>query len=164
MKSPTLFLSVISAVFTMVSCDMLFPLTDEVVEMAETDFFVSADGGQVEVSFTPLVAWSASCTAGYVYLEPSSGSASSEEVVMTIFVEENITQEQRIAVVQMNFGLTSVDVIVTQEAYTYPENPEDPEDPEDPGNSENPDDPDDSESQYDSDTEDVESGKDIDVK
>ena len=65
------------------------PIGPQETLVKTTQFNLPQEGGSVEVKFTPFTSWSISCDSDFITIDPTSGDASEEEVVVTVTVAPN---------------------------------------------------------------------------
>jgi len=84
-------------------------------KLDETDFTVSADGEEIEIEFTAVSDWEATWDADWITVDPEAGDEG-DEVVMTIEVDKNKSDEEREAEITLAFKSNNVVITITQEA------------------------------------------------
>ena len=99
------------------SCDALFgekePQSLEEMVIEETEFTVPAEGGEIEVTFTPNSSWTALCEERWVDWSPEDGEASERKVTIVVEVDEN-DGEEREADLVISFETNDVVIEITQ--------------------------------------------------
>ncbi len=140
------------------SNDILITITQQAkpapINVSQSFFNVPAAGGTVQFSFVGTTDWKLSHSGDFVKYSPSSGSASDNQVTVSVEVMPNESAEAREAVLTLTSEIDKLDVKILQEAKqpVIPDNP-DPDDPETPGSDE-----------MTGGTEDVNKGDDINIK
>ena len=117
-------LSLILIVPLLVCCTKPEPKVEIV---GDTIISISAEGEDVDVTFTSNHAWTATSSESWVSIEPASGAASDEPIKITITCDENIERASRSAKVTITADTASATVTVAQEGAisedTYVEKP-----------------------------------------
>lgn len=106
------------AIFSFAACESLGQGGKQEIRIDETEFSISPEGGEVEVKFVPVLAWTATCEADWLTLSPASGDASESEIIMTVKVGPNASS-QRIAAIVLSTESGDVNLSVTQEGFDY---------------------------------------------
>ncbi len=88
-----------------------------------TELTAFAEGGDLTFTVTSNKAWTASVEAAWVTLEPASGEASEETVIVKAAVAVNEAYEERTAVVTVTAEDAQKTVTITQAAAQQPEEP-----------------------------------------
>lgn len=90
MKIRTLFFAFAAIAASMfASCTALFPEGENAIRIDATEYSVPAEGGEVQIKFVPVLAWTAACEEEWLTFSPASGDASAEEVIMTLSADSN---------------------------------------------------------------------------
>lgn len=127
-------LILVAAMLLVPACDLLKPgAKQEAIDIdsvfEQTEYSIPAEGGELEVDFTPPADWSIECNKAWITIDPLSGSASEKTRTLTILVDENENDDERRALVHVLFGEEEVDITIRQSGRTGS-----PEDPDVPGN------------------------------
>ena len=78
-------------------------------------FNLTHEAGQVEVKFTPNSSWTAFSEDDFITFDPKEGTASAEEVVMTVFIAQN-DGDARTAKIVVSFETNDVEITINQDA------------------------------------------------
>lgn len=113
MKRIALF-AITIAMLIMTACPKVNPEGPGEMVLETTELTLPAEGGEVELKFTPLSSWTAQCEDSWVKYSPASGDASEEEVVLVIKAGRN-SGEARTSELLLSFETNDVVVTITQE-------------------------------------------------
>lgn len=125
MKIKALFLTLIAAVFSIVSCEELEGLAGlpsiELVGLESDVISFEADGGECQVALKANRKWTVNEDANWIEVDPKSGSASDEEQTVTIKVVKNENDDEdptagfdREAVIEFSVGAKAAYLTISQ--------------------------------------------------
>jgi hypothetical protein len=112
------------------SNDILITITQQAkpapINVSQSFFNVPAAGGTVQFSFVGTTDWQLSHSGDFVKYSPSSGSASDNQVTVSVEVMPNESAEAREAVLTLTSEIDKLDVKILQEAKqpVIPDNPD----------------------------------------
>lgn len=102
------------AMLILTACPKVNPEGPKEMVLETTEFTLPAEGGKVELKFTPLSSWTALSEDKWLDYSPEAGEASSDEVVLVIKAEEN-SGEERKATLVLSFETNDIAITITQE-------------------------------------------------
>ena len=108
-------LTAVAAIFSLAACSVFTPNSKQEIRIETTEYSISAAGGEIEVKFVPVLAWTATCEEEWLTFSPASGDATEEEVVMTLSVTSN-GLAMRAADIVLSTETGNVHLTVVQEA------------------------------------------------
>ena len=116
MKIRTLFFAFAAIAASMfASCTALFPEGENAIRIDATEYSVPAEGGEVQIKFVPVLAWTAACEEEWLTFSPASGDASAEEVIMTLSADSN-GLSRRTAEIILSTSAGEVTITLIQES------------------------------------------------
>ena len=101
------------AMLILTACPKVNPEGPKEMVLETTEFTLPAEGGKIELKFTPLSSWTALCEEDWVNCSQQSGEASAEETVLTVDVSENKGAE-RTAELVLSFETNDITITIKQ--------------------------------------------------